>query len=113
METFLDVEYNVNSKNWLYLKKSFLKNNSNPTQEKKNPKTPLIKATDCITYFESFTVKEMAIRASVSPAEMHCMYSHVIRYTFRQERNVLQNSFIQSYHILFRFPQAHDMKQSA
>lgn len=112
METFLEVEYNMNSKNWLYLLELFLKNKFNPTQEKKKKKT-LIKATDCIRYFESFTVNEMEIRAPVLPAEMHCIYSHIIRYTFRQKGNVLQNGFIQPYHIPFRFPQAHDVKQSA
>lgn len=116
METFLEVEYNMNSKNWLYLLELFLKNKFNPTQEKIYIYI-LIKATDCIRYFESFTVNEMEIRAPVLPAEMHCItcmcVSHIIRYTFRQKGNVLQNGFIQPYHIPFRFPQAHDVKQSA
>lgn len=70
-------------------------------------KVPLIKSTDFICwFFESFKVKEMEIRlkASLLTAEIHCRYSHIIRYTFRQEGDVLHNSFVYPYHILSRVP---------
>lgn len=59
-------------------------------------KIPLIKSTDFIWWCESFKVKKVEIRLKASPltAEIHCMYSHVIRQTFRQEGDVFHNDFI-------------------
>lgn len=97
----------INSPNWVYFLKLFLKKHFN--QQKMHLKIQLTKTIDFIWCFESFKVKKMEIRLKtlLLTAEIHCMYSHFIRYTFRQEGDVFHNDFIYPYHILSRVPQAH------